>query len=360
MNTKAYTIIVFLVFNYLGFTQNTILCPLQETYLKIEDPVNVPSITNNPDGTITLTHTEAYITDVFANYVIHDFIQSFPNSSSELRKYYNISFENRDLINELYATVPSSIFQLDNNYETTPISSNIINYLDGEVFDLTKYCSDIEEAGEYCEDNEQNVPNDFYLGMEFNYDATNDLMLATIIGSTPCGNSFSISLKGGTVNNTLQLWISNPGTSTPSNYEDSCHYIEETLYGIIGVSCFEESHNGNIKINMDTGNDTLVLERHTSTFSTDFMTFTNHRLSTIDTDFEKIKLVSNYKNPYINFTNIENDNYKIEIFNVSGKQILKNKTFNNNSILSESFATGLYFIKLQNNKKSRVFKFIKN
>lgn len=359
MNIKAYTIIVFLFFSYLGLAQNTILCPIQEAIITIEDPVNIPSITNNPDGTITLTHSEAYITDIFANYVIHDLRLTYPTGTGGLLKYYTIAFETKDLINDLNTNVPSSIFITD-SYESTPISNDIINFLDGQVFDLIKYCSDVPEVGEVCANNEQNVPNDFYLGIQFNYDVTNDLMQATIVGQTPCENSFSISLKGGVINNRLQLWISNPGTTTETSYEDPCHQIENMLYGVLGISCFEESHYGDTGIDIVVMNDTFLLHRETTTFSTDILTFRDHRLSINDNHFETIKLISNYNSTYINFSNIDNENYSIEIYNISGKQILKNTPFNNNSISIESFATGMYFIKLHNDKTSKVFKLVKN
>ncbi len=69
MNTRLYILTFFISISYLGYAQNAVLCPIQEIYLRIEDPVNIPVITDNGDGTITLTHTESYVTELFSNYV---------------------------------------------------------------------------------------------------------------------------------------------------------------------------------------------------------------------------------------------------------------------------------------------------
>ncbi len=71
---KVYYLLVFLLFHtFNGTAQKPVLCSIQYEYVKIENPANIPSVTNNEDGTVTLTHQDQIITDIFANYTIYDF-----------------------------------------------------------------------------------------------------------------------------------------------------------------------------------------------------------------------------------------------------------------------------------------------
>ena len=101
---KNYISLLFFLFSaFFGFAQQTILCPEIITQIKIDDTNNIPTVNENGDGTITLIHTEPYITDIFASYVIYDFYQYSPNSNpnGELFKYYSIAFQSKDLINNM-------------------------------------------------------------------------------------------------------------------------------------------------------------------------------------------------------------------------------------------------------------------
>lgn len=357
MNSRLYVFAFFILTNFLCFSQNAVLCPAQETYIKIEDNANIPMVSDNGDGTITLTHSESYITDLFANYLIYDFYQAYPSSTGELRKYFNVAFETKDLINELKASVPPEIFLIDYIYDSTPISSDIISFLDGKKYHLTKHCSDVPEVGESCANNEVTVPTDFNLIIEFNYDATNDLILATSFGFTPCGNSFSIALKGGTVDNTLQLWNSTPGTVTETYYEDYCHYIEYKLYSMLDIGC-ENSNYGDLNINLDTENNIFILGRPNMIFSTDFVTFEEYSLSSIENSLEHIKLFES--DAYLQISNTKNKNMSLAIFSVSGQQVLTKTPYQDHQIKIDNLTSGLYFIKITNlNNQPKVFKFLK-
>lgn len=83
------------------------LCATQIDYLKIEDSA---TITTNTDGTVTITHQNLNITDIFAIYTIYDLYQANPNFTGELFKYYNIVHGNRALINKLKNTVSPGVF----------------------------------------------------------------------------------------------------------------------------------------------------------------------------------------------------------------------------------------------------------
>jgi len=72
MQRNNFTIILFLMISCFGCAQTTMLCSLNESIF-IEDSSNIPTVTDNGDGTITLLHKEQYITDIFAKYVIYEF-----------------------------------------------------------------------------------------------------------------------------------------------------------------------------------------------------------------------------------------------------------------------------------------------
>ena len=368
MSAKNYILsFLFIVFTFIGKSQEAVLCSTQIDYVKIENSENIPTVTTNSDGTVTITHQDQNITDTFAAYTVYDFYQAFPNSTGVLSKYYNIVHQNRTLINELKNTVSPDIFYFDYDYTFTSVSSNIINLLDGKVYKLIKYCSDIPEVGESCQHNEQNVPEGFDLKITFDYDSTKDIMHAETIELSPCGNSFSIDLRGGSeeccysMDIALQLWESDLGVFTETDYNSGpCHSIEQWLYSMLDIGCQGyDYYVGNIKIYPINESGQIILERQTGIFSTDFMTFQEDNLSIEETTLAEIKIFENHN--FLNISNKNNDLLTIEIFNTSGQQILKPRHFENNTINTSSFSNGLYFIKLTNlNNQQRVFKFLKN
>ncbi|OUR92613.1 hypothetical protein A9Q87_06110 [Flavobacteriales bacterium 34_180_T64] len=345
--------------------QNYVLCSIQNDYVIIESTDNIPAISDNGDGTITLTHQDQNITDIFAEYTIYNFYQAFPESNGELFKYYVISHGNKTLLNTLYNDVSSDIFFIDQEYPSITMSSNLINLLHNKTYKLIKYCSNIPEDGQYCEDNEQNIPDGFELKIAFNYDINDDIMYAESVGLSPCGNSFSIGLKGGHpdfnefTNDKLQLWKSTESVSSESNFSDPCHYIEEMLYSMLDIGCLE-FHVGNLIIYNGIENGQIILERETGIFSTDFMTFENHNLSINESTLRQIKLFQLEANPYLQISGLENQLISIEIFNVSGQRIVSETPFEINSINISKFKKGLYFIKLStSNNQQSVVKFLK-
>jgi len=122
------------------------------------------------------------------------------------------------------------------SYESSLINQELIVFLDKKTFGLKKYCADVPEIGELCQDNEESVPQDFSLKIEFNYDIVKNLLLATSKGLTPCANSFSIAFKGGELDNGLQLWKSIPEETSETTYDMPCHNIEQKLYSIFDIS----------------------------------------------------------------------------------------------------------------------------
>ncbi|WP_299124972.1 hypothetical protein [uncultured Winogradskyella sp.] len=289
--------IVFILFALVGSAQQAVLCPLQKDYIKIENSDNIPTVTNNSDGTITLTHQDQTITDIFANYIIYDFYQAFPNSTGVLFEYYDIVHKNKDLINELYNTVSSDVFFIEYEYDFTPVSSNMIALLDGKTYKLSKFCSDIPEVGESCINNEQSVPDGFELKIEFNYDQNEDMIFAETVNISPCGNVFSIGLKGGVdeccypVDIALQLWETDLGISTETDYDSGpCHSIEQWLYSMLDIGC-QVYNIGNIKIYPGDESGEIIIERETGVFSTDFMKFQEDNLSVDEFSSDSIRFL---------------------------------------------------------------------
>ncbi len=355
-----------LFFPFFIFSQTTILCPGVPSEIHIEDINNIPTSVDNGDGTIELIHTEQYITDIFASYEIYDFYQTFPDSGSEtFQKLYTIYSETKDLIVELQASVPSSVFQyggvVNVFYEKTPLNSDLITFVDGKTFKLIKHCFDFSDMGIPCSENDQNVPTDFNLLVEFNYDALNDLLLAESIGLTPCGNSFSIAIAGKetTFNGNIQTWKSTPGIMSESSPDQPCYFFENKLYSFLNIACDNEYFVGLTGI-IDYDSNYFILRADLATFSYEELTFEQHVMSINDNAFKTIKLIDTKESPYIHFTNIEDNEYSIEVYSVLGKSVVQKTTYQNNSISLDEFSSGLYFIKLSNaDNHGKVFKYLK-
>jgi len=359
MNSRFYALTFLVLVSYLGFSQHAMLCPEQETYMKIEETNNVPNVSDNGNGTITLTHTESYITDIFANYVIYNFYRTYPNSTSESSKYYTISFKSKDLINELQASVSTSIFIFDFSYETTPIGSDIINFLDGKKFRLKDYCSIADNIGEPC--SVQIVPEDIDIILSFNYNSTSELLLIESFNETPCGNTISIALMGGTENNSLQLWESTPGIITETDYlTDSCHNIEAHLYSMLDIACFNENI-GNLIPEISIEENTLFLIRQNMVFGYHTATFEEFTLTTQESSIlNELKLYEIEGNPYLQLSLNNTEAFSATIYSTSGKLILNEISLKNDAININRLSSGLYFIKvIDSNNQSKVFKFLK-
>jgi len=157
---------------------------------------------------------------------------------------------------------------------------------------------------------------------------------------------------------TYSTWLSDLGTSTETDFVNPCHSIEAMLYSMLDIGCLEFNY-GNLKVNMGSSAGQIILERENGTFSTDFMTFQEENLSVEESSFPMVRFFE--INDYLNISNQNENTFHIEILNVAGKEILKSKPFENNTINISSFSNGLYFIKLSAlNNQQNIFKFLKN
>lgn len=341
---------LFLLIPSFGFAQYTILCGLNK-YVYIKDQINIPIVTNNGDGTITLTHNEQYITDIFAKYVIYDFVK-------QSGKLYSIKCKSKDLLKEIKQTVPSEILSVDDVYNvSTPLSSNLIAFLDGKKFTLKKYCGIADDIWEAYP--EKNVPNDFNLMVEFNYDSINDFLVLESFGLTPCGNSFSLALKGGTLDNTLQLWECTPTTITQTTSDQPCTSIENDLFSILDIAC-SNGNLGDIIPTINNEDNTLFLRRDNVIFGYNTVTFEESRLSIEELVLNNLKLYQIKGNPNLQISNTQNKEFYVEIFSVSGRIVMGKTRFERVGVPMDGLGKNLYFAKVfGKNNQYKVFKFIK-
>ncbi len=358
----------FLLFNSILFAQpHEILCNLLDTNIKIENTSDIPTATNNGDGTITLIHPDQNITDIFSNHTIYEFYQTYPsaNPEGELVKYYTIVFDNKDFINDLYDYTNPNIYLMD-PVESTSIDTPFINSLNNKTFKLIKQCFESSESSAECPIDEDNIPEDVEVKLTFNFDAVNDILYLETDDITTCGNSFSAGFKGQTddglgsnTDTTLQLWSSQPGISNTTDYDQPCHIIENTVYSVLDIGCSDYNY-GNIRLYQNAVGQ-LVITRHNMIFAQDFLTFEEDNLSIEDNTFKYIKPFKTTNNPFLQISNPENQSLNIEILSISGQIVLNEMPFENNSILLSDFANGLYFIKVKTlNNQQKIFKLLNN
>ena len=121
--------------------QDAILCPSYNSYIKIENTMDIPTISSNEDNTRSLAFAEDYITDLFSNYIVYHFYQTSPNSSSEdILKYYTITHNSKAIIEAIFTQIPSTTISIATGYNVdslpirSSITANIINALDDHTY----------------------------------------------------------------------------------------------------------------------------------------------------------------------------------------------------------------------------------
>ncbi len=370
--------IIFIIIIFLGNAQEAVLCSLQSSSLKIENTTDIPTVSTNTDGTINLTFAQQDLTDLFSNYMIYDFYQAFPNSSSEeVLKYHTISYNSKALVEDILTNIPTStieISSLGNDIYALPmktsISTELIEILDGNSYDVTKLTTtaDSHPCNEDPNCELDDVPDNFNFRVQFNYDAETELMTMKSESLTSCGNAFSIALTGGNPNefgeidNTFQTWESTAGTSAVSESSESCYFTEGTIFGTLGIGCPSFNYTyGNISVTLNSENELLRFRKSNMVFGFNIIEFTKSSLSIKEENFKKIKPYKIQGNPYLHISNLNNQSISVSIYNTSGQQIINTKTFKENTIDISKFQTGLYFIRLSDlNNQQKIFKFLQN
>ncbi len=189
--------LLILVSRFVG-AQETLLCPAIISELKIENSSDIPETSPNPDGTFNLTFAQDYITALFSNYIIYDFYQTYPNSSSEeALKYFTLSYNSKSLAEDILTQIPFDVCKILSSYSfdtlpiRTPINSEFIEAVEGNSYDVTQFKSTSD--ADPCQNNPCtlfDVPADFNFRVIFNYDVETELLIMESDGTTSCGNEF--------------------------------------------------------------------------------------------------------------------------------------------------------------------------
>jgi len=357
----------------IGNTQEAVLCSLISDTFKIEHTENVPIVTSNSDDTINLTFTNQNVTNIFTNYNIYNFFQTFPNSSETLQKYYTITFDSKSLIEDMLTSVPTDIIEFAGSSTNTSnlpiktgISQSILNSLDGNTYNLTKFIftSDSNPCGNPC--TLVDVPDTLSFTVSFNYNAAQEILYMESYEPTTCGNSFLIGLTGGNPNyfgnadNTLQLWESTPGESAIIESPQPCNGFELEVFSVLDIAC--NGYNlGNIDVQIDSETESFQFLRENMIFGYHIIEFSKANLSIEKESFNFLKPFEIDNNPYLHIANLNNKSISVEIYNTSGQLIEQIKTFEENTLDISNLTSGLYFIRLSNlNNQQKIFKFLKN
>ena len=363
--TILITTFLFLNFNIL-FSQDYIHCYELRTLVQIPDGNNIPIITTNTNGTITLTFPQQAITDIFANYEIYDFYPAVVNS------FFYLKHNSKSLIEDVQNNVSPMIIEFDVLSADT-IHQDLIDALDGETFRVIKTVGVTDPSS--CTDffgNDlcpyQDVPSNSNLEFSFTYDSVNDSFLVESTQNTTCGNFFSITMKGGNPNDninntpyTLQTWETSVGVSAFNPPTNLCHYSENRLFGIMGIYCVYDYFYGNVNITIDPVTSNLKFTRDMVLLGYEGIELENIQTNSLE-EREFQKLIPYLENGtfLLNIKNFQNQDLEIEVFDVNGKQIIQNTKYQANQIDFSTFSNGIYFIRLIDEKQIRTFKIIKD
>ncbi|MGC1471401.1 MAG: T9SS type A sorting domain-containing protein [Psychroserpens sp.] len=370
MFKQYFLTIIFLACTLHCFSQNEILCSEIKSILTITDSNNIPNVIDNTNGTKTLIFPSQTVTNVFNDYIIYDFYQTFPSASGVLEQFYTIVHSSKSLIERMVNDVPIDVISAEDyyyNYESffTPISADIFTTLNGNSYDLSKYITTSDS--DPCDGCPLlDVPSDFTLSVTFNYDEQLDMLYMETVNTTPCGNTFTIGLKGGNPNgftnldNTLQLWEAVSGISNESDFNDICTTIESTLYNILDIVCSGATEN-NITVTFNESSNTMQWYKTNDIFGYDSIEFSDVNLSIQENEIIALFPYKEKGNPYLQLRHFEDEHILIEVFNMTGQLVIPETKFQDNSINVSILTNGIYLIKLSNSdNQQKIFKFLKN
>ena len=347
--------IIFIAFAIpLAGSQSAEFCPIQKEYLRFDNIENLPEVTYNSDGTVNLTFAQGAINTILSEHVVYDFYQTYPNSTTELGKYYTLEYQNKDLINDLYENVSTSFFEIQSEYPFNKINSDLIDFLDGRKMEFLRYYEN--ELGDECPECPlESVSEDFNLVINFDYNEITDILEISTEGITPCGNSFSIGLKATELDDThLQLWSSLPPETLSS---ESCEEIEGLLYNIFGISCTEAVESIWTTVNEDNG--TLRLSRLSGTFGRYIAEFEDYTLVNTRQGLLEISIHYNQKLENLK-VNSHQKHISLTVFSLTGQKILQRK-FDETGVFSLKFLpSGMYLVDVSarsgSNKRMKILK----
>ena len=347
---KKITLIFLLLLSQIGISQET--CLVQRFNISIEEASNIPSVVNNSDNTVTLVHSEQYITDIFSNYTIYSFEQAFPEATSDaLLRWYTVECESKSLINELYDNVPTTTFFINNDFEGYAISQTFKDFFDGQRFRFSEFnsTSDLDPCTFGCPLDP--VPNDFELLVDFSYDAQNDVLVMTTTNATPCGTEFRFSFKerSSTPGEGLVLWESE---------KQECFDMFQTANCITESTLYSSLFTGPSSLELINGED-FKMTTLNGVFGEDNILFTREVLS-VDR-FSLEKEIQIHPNPLADYIHIKADNAiirKVSVFNLLGKQVITSKG-NTKDVNVSQLQSGIYLCRIETERGTISRKIIK-
>jgi hypothetical protein len=336
--------------------------------IKIESTSDIPIISDNGDGTITLTHPdEQYITDIFASYTLYGFYQANPSSSNpETLKYYFIEHNSKNLFSDVNELVPETIYTVDNYIPDYEMSQSLITLLDGNTYRFSgvKYFSPGDMSGNCFFSSNcifDSLPEDFSMEILFSYNNNDDSFRLETPTPTSCGNVFEISIKPNYNSqpsfSELQTWEISPDSS--GEFVENCSETESWFYGPFGLNC-SDFYDEQIRYNI-ISNDGIIRFQIFDVFGGQtLLEFRDINLGIDDSFLSKISLYQIKNSEFITITNPNQLNVSGQIYSTSGKRILSNTRFNNNTLGIDILEKNvIYFVILTIDNQSKMVKFIK-
>ena len=320
--------------------QTEVLCPQILEIVRIEDEINIPIVTDNGDGTVSLEFADNAVNQIFENFSVYNFERTFPSATTpSLAQLYTISIDTKDLLIAISDNISPAIIEVENDYSDLPeIDQMFIDGLDENEFKLSKYREINEKSG--CKPCPlYDVPDGFELNLKFSYDAINDVFLVTMPFDTPCGNNITFTLKSlqedNGYNYNFQLWEYDSSFTAPqANYDDDCFAIEDRLYTILSMSCSGPSDVG-FRLEYYPSENQFIMIVQTPIFAEYRYLFSDITLGVSDIQKSNIFLFQNRSLDQLVVNDPNNEVSEIRIFNLKGK-LLKQQHIGANKIIEAS------------------------
>lgn len=365
MKKLQYALFLGLLFCLHSFSQN--ICQNIYASMFIENNVDIPSVTENGDGTITLVHPDQAITNVFANYTIYGFERTFPATNSELlMKYYTVFTDTNDLFVTIQNEISDAIYVIDQDYSIpSAVPNDLVNFVHGKSFDIHGVVSFTDLDGCFypnCPFIEGSV--NYPITINFNYDANQDLLFVETDATTPCGNSFSIAMKATSTSNNeigLQIWSIDEVTDG-GNTDQDCHQIEYLIFTVFEILCSNDFDNNSAsRFLIDEDNGEVVFLKNNLLFGEDIVVLKDNTFSVSDNVFALLSIFQPAGKEYLQLVNNLDAHITASILTTSGKLVVQDQLATNNQIDISSLSKGVvYFVQLKNSENQvKYIKFIK-
>ncbi|EDM44747.1 hypothetical protein SCB49_14285 [unidentified eubacterium SCB49] len=368
---KKIVIILILFCSVTLSAQNDYCFYFTET-IKIENEIDIPSITDNGDGTVTLTHPNQDITDLFASYIIYGLTQSYPNSTDEeYLKYYTLTHSSKGLIEMIKTTISENIYLINSDYTSEfPFYSGFIDFIDGKEYIYSAIGQSSSEGGNCdniftCE--LDSITNDTNLSVLFTYDAASETLYLETESPSSCGNEFRIGFKpginqsnGGSSQGQMQEWSIDNVVVSQGDTNDTCFWLESFLYNMLGVGCERDTYYGNISMYYSPEVEKIRFFRENVLFFTGILEFRDPNLSINESPLDIISVYETKDNPFLQVVNKENLNVTIQLFDVNGRVVVENQELIDNVINISILPQALYLIELTDATGNKeIVKFLK-